>query len=517
LGTVYLVGAGPGDPGLLTLRAAKLLRRADVVIHDALVSPEILAMASPGAEMIDVGKRCGGRSTRQVEIHRELIRSARRNRVVVRLKGGDPFVFGRGGEEALALREAGIPFRVVPGITAGVGAAAYAGIPVTHRGLASAVTFVTGHEDPTSSASGVDWDALGRVGGTIVIYMGVARLPALLERLVAAGRAADTPAAIVECGSCREQRTVKGTLADVAELAAVAGVGAPALAIVGEVVSLHDQLAWFEPRSLRGARVLVGRSRPQPSRLARALAGMGARVTEFPRPRAVPPLDAAALRRAVAGVSPGGWLLFTSSTAVERFWEEVLALGLDARALAGVRFACFGTVTAAALKRVGITADVATPTFEVDAVVARLSERTTLPGTRITFFREQAEPSAITRRLRALGAAVEEVFAYRIEEDLGESDSLLEELRRGEIDAIVLSSSSVARRVAATLGPAVANARVIAIGPRTAQAALACGLPVHALPDDSTLPGLVRGIFELVGPRSGPFAFRALSAKRAPA
>jgi len=510
VGTVYLVGAGPGDPGLLTLRAARLLRRADVVIHDALVSPGILRLARPDAEVVDVGKRCGGRRTRQEEINAALVEAAGRARRVVRLKGGDPFVFGRGGEEALALRAAGIRFRVVPGITAGVGVCAYAGIPVTHRGLSSSVTFVTGHEDPTTPGTGVDWRSLGRLGGTVVLYMGVARLPALLQRLIDAGRSPDTPAAIVECGTCAEQRSVRGTLADVAELAAVAGVGTPALAIVGEVVALQDKLSWFEPRSLRGARILVGRSRAQPSRLARTLAGLGASVTEFPGTRAAPCTRPELLREAIARLEPGGWVVFTSSTSVERFGEDLRSLRMDTRNLAGIRFAGFGTVTANAIRRLGIEPDVETATFDVETVVSRLGGSSALRGARILFPREEGGESAIAVGLRASGAAVEEVPTFRVVEDLEGGEALVEELDRGGFDAVVLSSSVVARRVGATLGPAIGGARVIAIGPRTAQAALACGLPVHAVPEEATLTGLVQGLHEMIQPRGArPFSLHA--------
>jgi len=514
VGIVYLVGAGPGDPGLLTLRAARLLRRADVVIHDALVSPGILALVSPGAELVDVGKRCGGRRTQQEEINHRLVEAGGRNRVVVRLKGGDPFVFGRGGEEALALRDAGIPFRVVPGITAGIGAAAYAGIPVTHRGLSSAVTFVTGHEDPTLAGSGVDWAALGRLGGTIVIYMGVARLQALFDRLVAAGRAASTPAAIVECGTCVDQRSVRGTLGDVAELAAVAGIGTPALAIVGEVVSLQEQLSWYEPRSLRGLRLLVGRSRPQPSRLARTLEGMGAAVTEYPRLRAVPPSDPTALPAAISSLRNGSWVLFTSSTAVERFGDAARELGIDGRDLPGIRFACFGAATANALSRTGLRPDVATATFDVETVVERLRAETAIEGTQMVFPREEGDASPIAAAFRELGASVKEVPAYRIDADLEGRGSLIASLDGGEIDAVILTSSSVARWIASTLGDSVAGTRVIAIGPKTAQVALACGLPVHAVPRDSSLPGLVGGLFEMMDRRGEPLPSDGASRRR---
>jgi uroporphyrinogen III methyltransferase / synthase len=498
MGTVYLVGAGPGDPGLLTVRAARLLRRAEIIVHDALISPEILAMIPLGAEAIDVGKRCGGRRTSQEEIHRILIESAGRARRVVRLKGGDPFVFGRGGEEALALREAGIRFRVVPGITAGVGAAAFAGIPVTHRHLSASVTFVTGHEDVGRDQSMVDWEALSRVKGTLVIYMGLSRLPALAARLVEAGRAADTPVAVVEWGTYRRQRTVRGSLATVAAVARDAGIEAPALVIVGEVAALHEELTWFEPQSLRGRRILVGRSRPEPSRLAKSLRGLGARVLEFPRLSAAPPAGAPALRNALDSLDGYDWILFTSVTAVDRFWSELRSSGRDARALAGTRFACLGRTTVAALARQGVRADAHAATFDPDRVADALLRGGLGSGSRVLFPREAGEQSPITGRLLEAGAEVTELAAFAIEADSEQVEGLRERISRGEVDVVVLPSSTAARQVAAAIGADLGAARVIAIGPGTAQTALACGLPVHAVPVEHTLPGLIRGIDELL-------------------
>ncbi|HEY7769233.1 uroporphyrinogen-III C-methyltransferase, partial [Longimicrobium sp.] len=283
-GTVYLVGAGPGDPGLLTLRAAELIARADVLVYDALVSPAILERAT-APRRIYVGKRGGEHTRTQDEINGILVELARENRCVVRLKGGDPFVFGRGGEEALILAKAGVPFEVVPGVTAGIAAPAYAGIPVTQRGMAASVAFVTGHEDPTKADTDVDWAHLARGVGTVVFYMGVGRMAENFRRLVEAGRAADTPAAAIEWGTYPRQRTVTGTLTTLPAIAREAGIGAPSLIVVGEVASLREQLAWWDRRPLSGKRIVVTRARAQASEFAAALEALGAETVQVPTVR----------------------------------------------------------------------------------------------------------------------------------------------------------------------------------------------------------------------------------------
>ena len=310
-GKVYLVGSGPGDPGLLTVRAARLLRKADVVIHDALVSDAILALVRPGARLVDAGKRCGGRRTAQEEINRLLIESAATARVVVRLKGGDPFVFGRGGEEALALREAGIRCANVPGVTAAVGVAAYAGIPLTHRGLSSSVTFVTGHEERGRGSGGIDWDALARLHGTLAIYMGMTGLDTIAARLVEAGRSPSTPAAVIQWGTYRRQRTVEAPLERIASAAEAAGIGAPALVVIGEVAALRGEIAWFDQLPLHGRRILVARSRAQSSRIVSSLTRLGAEVTEYPRLRAAPIAAEPIEPLLVEHANCASWLLVT--------------------------------------------------------------------------------------------------------------------------------------------------------------------------------------------------------------
>ncbi|MBW3629725.1 MAG: uroporphyrinogen-III C-methyltransferase [Gemmatimonadetes bacterium] len=424
MGSVYLVGAGPGDPKLLTLRAAELLAAADFVVYDALVHPAILEHAPERAERQFVGKRGGETSVSQETITSLLVELAGRYEVVVRLKGGDPFVFGRGGEEAEALALAGVRFEVVPGVTAGIAAPAYAGIPVTHRGLASCVTFVTGHEDPTKESSDLDWAHLARVGGTIVFYMGVRRMEENLGRLVAAGRSPDTPAALVEWGTYPRQRTLTATIGTLVGEAERAGVGAPALVIVGDVVTMRERLRWFESRPLFGRRILVTRARAQASGFAAQLEALGAEVIQFPTIRITGPADAEPLRAAVKQVDGYDWVVFTSVNGVERFWREMRSSGRDARSLAGVHLCAIGPATAAALELEGVRADLVPAQFISEAVADALADEVDLTGARILLPRAEVSREALPALLRERGATVDEVAAYRTVPDSREAAEL---------------------------------------------------------------------------------------------
>lgn len=500
-GKVYLVGAGPGDPGLLTRKGARLLRRADVVIHDALVGEAVLDLIGPEARRIDVGKRYGGRGTRQRRINELLVECARESRVVVRLKGGDPFVFGRGGEEALALAAAGVRFEVVPGVTAASGVAAYAGIPLTHRELASSVTLVTGHHG-NDDERGVDWGAIARLGGTVVIYMGVSTLDATVARLIEGGRAGDTPAAVIEWGTHARQRTVTASLTEIVAAARTEGIGAPALVVIGDVASLAPQLSWFERGALRGRRVLVARTRAQPSRIAAALKVRGADVVEYPRLGSERAGDPGEIARSVDGVASSEWLIFSSPAAVGYFWKLLAERGLDARALGGVRIAALGAATGRALRHRSIVGDIETRTFMPAAVVRRMAEVADLAGARVLFPREVDGESPVAMALREAGAIVDELGIFRVLPDLhfdGVAGSPLL-----DADAIVLPSSSAARLVAEAMrsGDAgvVPTARFVAIGPRTAEAALGMGLPIHAIAGDHSVQGVVGAVTQLLAP-----------------
>jgi uroporphyrinogen III methyltransferase/synthase len=496
MATVYLVGAGPGDPGLLTLRAAELVARADVLVYDALVNPAILHARRADAEMVYVGKRGGDHSRTQDEINALLVELGTGQRSIVRLKGGDPFVFGRGGEEALALRDAGVPFEVVPGVTAGVAAAAYAGIPVTQRGMTSSLTLLTGHEDPKKADTDLDWEALARVG-TLVFYMGVGRMEENFRRLSGAGKPADTPAAVIEWGTYARQRTVTGTISTLPALAKEAGIGAPALVVVGDVVTLREQLRWFDARPLSGRRVLVTRARAQASELAEALEVLGAEVVQFPTIRIADAPDAAALRDAAARAGEFDWIVFTSANGVERFWAALAESGRDTRALGRARVCAIGPATAAALAARGVRADLVPGEYIGEGVVDALGSADDLSGKRILLPRAEIARSALPDGLRERGAEVVEVAAYRTVPDGAEAESVRERLAKGEIDYVTFTASSTVRSFVDLAGTDLGGAKVVSIGPITSNTARELGLSVDAEATEYTIPGLVAALREL--------------------
>ncbi|HYW12021.1 MAG TPA: uroporphyrinogen-III C-methyltransferase [Longimicrobium sp.] len=492
-GTVYLVGAGPGDPGLLTLRAAELMERADVLVYDALVSPAIMERA-PRAERVYVGKRGGEHHRTQDQINAILVDLAGKHRTVVRLKGGDPFVFGRGGEEALVLAQAGIPFEVVPGVTAGIAAPAYAGIPVTQRGMAASVAFVTGHEDPTKPDTDVDWAHLARGVGTVVFYMGVGKMAENFRRLVEHGRAADTPAAAIQWGTYPRQRTVTGTLETLPAIAKEAGIGAPSLIVVGEVVALREPLAWWDRRPLSGRRIVVTRARAQASDLAQALETLGAEVIRFPTIRIVPPADGAPLRAAAAEAGSFDWIVFTSVNGVEHFWSALGEQGRDARALGGVKVCAIGPATAVELGRRGIVPDVVPDEFVAEAALQALEAADGLRGKRILLPRAEVARAVLPDGLRARGAEVVDVVAYTTMQDGADAERVRGLIDRGEVDAVTFTASSTVRNFADLVGADVGGAKVASIGPVTSGTARELGLAVDVEAAEYTIPGLVQAI-----------------------
>ena len=506
--TVYLVGAGPGDPGLLTVRARELLDACDAVVYDALANPELLGGRDPDRrrqpELHFVGKRGGdGQSPRQEEINALLVRLGREGKRTVRLKGGDPLVFGRGSEEAQALAAAGVPFEIVPGVTAGIAAPAYAGIPVTHRGIATSVTFVTGHEDPTKDEAQTDWEALARAGGTIVLYMGVKRLTSIAAALVAGGMPADTPAAAIQWGTYARQRTVTATVATLAERVTSERLAAPVITVIGPAVRLRDEIAWFDRRPLFGRRIVVTRARPQAGALSERLRELGADVLEAAATR-VEPLDPAPLREAIGrlGTAAGyGWLIFTSQNAVHLFWEQLRAAGRDARALAGSRVCAVGPATGEALLAHGIAVDVVPDRFVAEGLLDALADRADLRGTRVLYATADGARDVLPHGLRELGAEVEVVPIYRSVVDGADADALRAALAEGAVDLVTFTSASAVRGFVEAVGPALAS-RVPAasIGPITSEAARAAGIPVAIEAAEATIPGLVEAIIA-AGPR----------------
>lgn len=501
-GIVYLVGAGPGDPGLLTIRGRELLASCDDVVYDALVSEDLLDSALAGRDVRRhfVGKRGGDTgSARQQEIEVLLVGLARDGRRVVRLKGGDPFVFGRGGEEAEALASAGIRFEVVPGVTAGIAGPAYAGIPVTHRGAATAVTFATGHEDPEKGERATDWSALARSGGTLVLYMGVRTLHDVVDALLAGGRPADTPAAVIERATYPSQRVVTGTLATIADHARAAAVTAPAITIIGDVVRLREEIEWFERRPLAGQRIVVTRARAQASSLSSRLRELGADVIEMPAIR-VEALDSSPLYRALDSVDGYDWVMFTSQNAVELVWRAMRARSLDARALGHARIAAIGRATADALLDHGIAPDVVPARFVAESLVESLARRDDLEGRRVLLPRATDARDVLPDGLRELGARVDVVPVYRTVLDGEGAARVGDRLRAGDIDLVTLTSSSTARFFVDAVGAETARAAPMAsIGPVTSAAAKALGLSVAVESEESTVPALVDAIVRMMG------------------
>jgi uroporphyrinogen III methyltransferase / synthase len=483
-GRVYLVGAGPGDPGLLTARALELISRADVILYDRLIAEEALAGARADAELVFVGKQGGGSSMPQEQIEALMVQHARDGREVVRLKGGDPFVFGRGGEEALALRAAGIAYEIVPGVTSGVAALAYAGIPVTHRGLSSAVALVTGHEDPDKPER-LDWPALARFPGTLVFYMAARRLDSIVSALIAAGRPASEPAAVVQAGTLPAQRVLTATLETIAERAREEDVGSPAIAVVGAVAALAEQLSWLPSRALDGRTVAVTRARGQASALAQRLQALGARVLEAPaihvRALEGPPLDP----------SPYDLVCVTSPNGAAGLFERLAAGGRDARALAGARVAAIGPGTAAVLAEHGVSADVVPDRAVAEGLVQALAD---VPVRRALIVRARQAREVLPDALRARGAEVDVLDVYEtVAEPLAED--VLERARSA--DYITFTSASTVRFFLeaanhdAGLSPAT---RIVSIGPLTSAELRAQGLEPHLEAARHDIEGVIEAL-----------------------
>lgn len=470
-GVVYLVGAGPGDPGLMTVRAVELLERADVVVVDALVSPEILERIKSSAEVIDAGKRAGNHTLSQDEINRILVEKATDGATVVRLKGGDPFVFGRGGEEAAALREAGIRFEVVPGVTSAVAAPAYAGIPVTHRAHATSVTFITGHE--SDSSTGIAWESLAKSGGTLVFFMGVRRLQDICDKLMEQGLSPDVPVAVISRGTTSRQRTVVGSLSNIASLVSAAAIETPALIVVGDVVRLREQIEWFERRPLFGRTVIVTRAREQASLLKQQLEEQGAEVLQFPTIEIAPPETFESLDSVIRSLEHYQWIIFTSHNGVASFFSRLRQLGLDARSLAGIKVAAVGETTAAELEHRGITPDLVPPRFQSSALLPLLDADQT--GIRTAVIRAASGREELIDGLRLRGGTVDLGIAYVTRPSALGFENVLARIKSDTIDCVTFTSASTVENFLGLLGQdererLVRRAALISIGPTTSEA-----------------------------------------------
>ncbi|MCL2458617.1 MAG: uroporphyrinogen-III C-methyltransferase [Desulfobulbus sp.] len=500
-GKVYLVGAGPGDPGLITLRGKYLLEHAEVVVYDYLVNPKLLGYVPKNAQLIYAGKKGGGlHAFTQEGINRLLVDHAKQGKMVVRLKGGDPFIFGRGAEEVEELVAESIDYEVVPGVTSATAAATYAGIPITHRDYTASVAFVTGHEDPTKKFSNISWDKLATGAGTIVVYMGIKTLPSITRKLIDHGRSPDTPVAVVRWASTPQQRSVVGTLATICEVVQQADIKPPALIIVGEVVKLRSTIDWFEKRPLFGRRIVVTRTREQASDLVAQLEEQGAEVLEYSTIHIEPMDDCRIVDAAITAIGSYQWLLFTSINAVTHFFQRLLALGHDSRLLAGIKIAVVGKATADELGKYGLKADLLPEKFTGEGLAEALL-RTGMQGSRVLLPRALRASEILPEMLADAGAQVTIAPVYRNVPPQGPKEELRDQLLEGSIDLVTFTSSSTVTNFLALIDAAddelhrlLDRVTIAAIGPITAETIREHGLPVDIQPEWYTISDMVQAI-----------------------
>ena len=504
-GKVYLVGAGPGDAGLITVRGVECIQCADVIVYDYLANPVFLRHAKPDAEIIYVGKTAGNHTLTQDEINALLVKHGKAGKTVTRLKGGDPFVFGRGGEEAEELRKAGIAFEIVPGISSSIAAPAYAGIPVTHRAVATAFMVITGHEDPTKTETQVDWKQVAEFFGTRVILMGVERIGAIASELIRHGASPETPVAMVRKGTTGEQQTITGTLATIADVVAKAKFKAPAVTIIGDVVKLREKLSWFENRPLFGKRIVVTRSREQASELVRQLAELGADVLEIPTIAIKPAKDPKPIREAVEGLGEYDWLVFTSPNGVKAFFEVFFKMREDIRELGAVKIAAIGAVTRQKLEELHFAVDLTPTDFTGEALLAEFKKSVDCENLRFLLPRADLADERLARGLEDAGGIVDDLDAYQTMPDTEDRNGHRARLLVEGADLVTFTSSSTVMNFCQLVDvPALhkqfPEMRFVSIGPETTKAAEKNGLPVATEAAVHTIPGLVDTILKLVKP-----------------
>lgn len=501
-GFVYLVGAGPGDYKLISVKALEYIKTADTIVYDRLADDRLLAYARHDAEMVYVGKASSAHTMRQEDINQLLVDKAKEGKTVVRLKGGDPFVFGRGGEEALTLVENNIGFEIVPGITSAISVPAYAGIPVTHRGVATSFAVITGHEDPTKGESTIKWDKLATSVDTLVFLMGVENLPHITGKLIEHGRSADTPAAVIRWGTKPEQRVLVTTVGQAAADVAEQGIKPPAIFLVGEVVKLRNQLAWFDQKMLFGKKILVTRAREQASALTAGLECLGAQCIEAPAIKIVPPESFAALDQAIANLNNYNWLIFTSVNGVDYFYKRLHNAGQDSRALAGSKVAAIGVQTAERLKEYGVLADIVPVEFRAEGIIDALEGRIE-PGMKVLIPRALVARDILPEKLGEMGAAVDVVPAYMTVTGESDGPSLAEKLANNEIDLVTFTSSSTVTNLLKLLGEngarLISTAKVACIGPITADTCLEHGINPDVIAEEFTIRGLLEAIKKMYG------------------
>jgi uroporphyrinogen III methyltransferase/synthase len=493
-GKCFLVGAGPGDLGLVTLRARECIEQAEVIIYDYLCNPEMLRWAPEESELIFAGKKAGTHTLGQNEINALLVEKTREGKNVVRLKGGDPFLFGRGAEEAQALAAAGLNFIVVPGVTSAIAGPAYAGIPVTHRGKNSHVTFFTGHEDPEKSESAIDFGALAKLGGTQVMLMGVERIDAIAREMMTNGVRKDLPVALIRWATTGRQETLVGTLETIAERVAAQKFAAPAIAVFGEVVTLRDELNWFEDRPLSGKRIVVTRTRKQAGALTEQLRGLGADVIELPTIRIEPPTDLRAFAELVQDAHAYDWIVFTSPNGVNAFFDLFYKLYDDAREIGAARIAAIGPATAQRIKDFHMHVDLQPAEFVAESLVREFRKEGDIENLRILIARAEKARDLLPRELSALGAIVDEGFAYRTVPETRDQNGARRRLLEEGADLITFTSSSTVENFLALGVPWPDKMLVASIGPVTSKTARERGLEVAIEARRHDIPGLVEAI-----------------------
>lgn len=496
-GLVYLVGAGPGDYKLISVKALKCIKAADTIVYDRLADDRLLSHARPDAEMIYVGKASSAHTMKQDDINQLLVDKAKEGKTVVRLKGGDPFVFGRGGEEALKLFENGLPFEIIPGVTSAISVPAYAGIPVTHRGIATSFAVVTGHEDPAKPESTIRWDKLSTGVDTLVFLMGVENLEHITAKLIEHGRPENTPAAVIRWGTKPEQRVLVTTVGRAAADVISHNIKPPAIFIVGEVVKLREQLAWFDQKLLFGKKVLVTRAREQASALTAELEKLGADCLEAPAIKIVPPDSFEQLDKAIENLHSYNWLVFTSVNGVDYFYRRLHKTGRDTRALAAIKVAAIGIQTAEQLKSYGVIADIVPAEFRAEGIIEVLSGLVE-PGMKILIPRALVARDILPEKLRGMGADVDVVPAYQTVTGETNGSDIAEQLKNSEIEMVTFTSSSTVTNLLKLLGSdgagLIAKAKVACIGPITANTCLENGIEPDIIAEEFTIRGLVKAI-----------------------
>ncbi len=493
-GKVYLVGAGPGDPKLITLRGLETIQKADCIVYDRLASPRLLSYAKPDAELIYCGKLPDRHTLTQEEINQVLVDKALEGKIVTRLKGGDPSIFGRVGEEAEELVKHDIEFEIVPGITSGIAAPAYAGIPVTHRDFNSSIAIVTGHERPDKTESSINWEKLATAVGTIIFYMGVANLPFIREQLIRYGRSPQTPVALVRWGTTIDQETLVGTLEDIVEKREAAGLTNPAIIVVGEVVQLREKLQWFEKKPLFGKRILVTRARSQASGLSEQIAELGGEAYEFPLIRMQPPRESQPLDDALKNLETFDWVMFTSVNGVQYFFKRLRELGIDIRTMTA-KIAAVGPKTAEALEEKGLVVSVLPGEFRAEGLLTSLQGQLKA-GEKVLLPRADIARETLPRELRNLGLEVTEVDTYDTVIDASNAEETIELLKEKAIHLITFTSSSTVKNFVQVMAgqdlkELLAGVKIACIGPITADTARQLGLTVDLVAKDWTIQGLV--------------------------